>query len=76
MNTLHIVRFCCDPEHRIGAHGISEVKEHFFFKGVDWDHIRSVRFLRGQDNSRTGGIISGVCAEMNQMLYDVYLSID
>ena len=35
-----VVRFCCDAEHRIGAHGISEVKEHFFFKGVDWDHIR------------------------------------
>ena len=33
-------RFCCDAEHRIGAHGIQEVKEHFFFKGVDWEHIR------------------------------------
>ena len=37
-----IQRFCCDPEHRIGAQGIQEVKGHFFFKGVDWEHIRCV----------------------------------
>ncbi|XP_063400664.1 serine/threonine-protein kinase 38-like isoform X2 [Mytilus trossulus] len=35
-----IQRFCCDPEHRIGANSIDEIKSHVFFKGVDWEHIR------------------------------------
>ncbi|XP_046569457.1 LOW QUALITY PROTEIN: serine/threonine-protein kinase 38-like [Haliotis rubra] len=35
-----IQRFCCDGEHRIGAHGIEEIKTHPFFKMVDWEHIR------------------------------------
>lgn len=35
-----IQRFCCDPEHRIGAGGTEEIKVHPFFHGVDWGHIR------------------------------------
>ena len=41
---LYISRFCCDPEHRIGANSIDEIKSHVFFKGVDWEHIRCVLF--------------------------------
>ena len=44
-------RFCCDAEHRIGAHGIQEVKEHFFFKGVDWEHIRYKQLLLTEEYS-------------------------
>lgn len=28
-----------DPSQRLGANGASEVKEHRFFKGVDWDNL-------------------------------------
>ncbi|XP_021352926.1 serine/threonine-protein kinase tricorner-like isoform X1 [Mizuhopecten yessoensis] len=35
-----IKKFCCDPEHRLGANGIEEIKSDIFFKGVDWEHIR------------------------------------
>ena len=35
-------RFCCDREHRIGMGGVAEIKEHIFFQGVDWEHIRFV----------------------------------
>ncbi|XP_025086391.1 serine/threonine-protein kinase 38-like isoform X1 [Pomacea canaliculata] len=35
-----IQRFCCDPEHRIGANGPEDIKSHSFFNGVDWEHIR------------------------------------
>lgn len=35
-----IQSFCCEPEKRIG--GLLELKEHPFFKHVDWDHIRFV----------------------------------
>ncbi|KAH9529719.1 Serine/threonine-protein kinase 38 [Dermatophagoides farinae] len=36
-----ILRFCTDADRRIGSHhGIDEIKQHSFFKGVDWEHIR------------------------------------
>ncbi|XP_075677876.1 serine/threonine-protein kinase tricornered isoform X3 [Dermatophagoides pteronyssinus] len=36
-----ILRFCNDNDRRIGSHhGIDEIKQHSFFKGVDWEHIR------------------------------------
>ncbi|CAG2113826.1 unnamed protein product [Medioppia subpectinata] len=36
-----IQRFCAEADKRIGSGaGIEEIKEHSFFKGVDWEHIR------------------------------------
>lgn len=36
-----IVRFCCDPDRRLGSQrGLEELKSVPFFRGVDWDHIR------------------------------------
>lgn len=36
-----IQRFCCESDKRIGAGGgVDEIKQHPFFKGVDWEHIR------------------------------------
>ncbi|XP_062396925.1 serine/threonine-protein kinase 38 isoform X2 [Sardina pilchardus] len=35
-----ILRFCCEPEHRIGTTGVEEIKTNAFFEGVDYDHIR------------------------------------
>ncbi|XP_064634213.1 serine/threonine-protein kinase 38-like isoform X2 [Lineus longissimus] len=35
-----IQRYCCDADHRIGHNVVNEIKDHSFFKGVDWDHIR------------------------------------
>ncbi|XP_059161991.1 serine/threonine-protein kinase tricornered-like isoform X4 [Physella acuta] len=35
-----IKRFCCDPDHRIGANSVEEITSHPFFRGVDWEHIR------------------------------------
>lgn len=38
-----IQRFCCEAERRIGISvGVEEIKQHLFFKGVDWEHIRYV----------------------------------
>ncbi|XP_015920739.1 serine/threonine-protein kinase tricornered isoform X1 [Parasteatoda tepidariorum] len=36
-----IQRFCCEADKRIGANsGVEEIKQHSFFKGIDWAHIR------------------------------------
>ncbi|GFR07382.1 serine/threonine-protein kinase tricornered-like isoform X1 [Argiope bruennichi] len=36
-----IQRFCCEADKRIGAGGgVEEIKQHPFFKGIDWAHIR------------------------------------
>lgn len=35
-----ISQFCCDAEHRLGANGPEEIRQHVFFRGIDWDHIR------------------------------------
>lgn len=35
-----IQQFCCDPKDRIGRNGVQEIKNHIFFQGVDWEHIR------------------------------------
>ena len=40
---LHLIlqRFCIDSESRLGHHhGLEEIKQHPFFRGVDWEHIR------------------------------------
>lgn len=33
-------RFCRDAELRLGANGPEEIRQHVFFRGIDWDHIR------------------------------------
>lgn len=33
---------CPDPKKRIGAHSIDEIKNHPWFKGVDWNNIQSL----------------------------------
>ncbi|XP_017490378.1 PREDICTED: serine/threonine-protein kinase tricorner-like, partial [Rhagoletis zephyria] len=36
-----VLHFCTEELKRIGSHrGLEEIKEHAFFKGVDWEHIR------------------------------------
>ena len=36
-----VYRFCCEQVSRIGhQRGLAEVKEHRFFQGVDWNHLR------------------------------------
>lgn len=34
-------RFLTDANKRIGCNGIDEIKQHPFFRGIDWDRIRS-----------------------------------
>jgi serine/threonine kinase 38 len=34
-------RLLCDADNRLGANGVTEIKAHPFFKGVDWEHIRN-----------------------------------
>ena len=31
-----ILRFCCDPDDRIGMNGADEIKRHTFFSAIDW----------------------------------------
>ena len=38
-----IQRLLCDADNRLGTHGSSEVKEHAFFRGVDWNRISQHR---------------------------------
>lgn len=33
-------RYCTDPENRVGAVSVEEIKSHQFFESVDWEHIR------------------------------------
>lgn len=32
-------RLLCDVNNRLGAGGIHEIKNHQFFKGIDWNNI-------------------------------------
>ena len=32
-----ILRFCCDPQERIGMNGAEEIKRHAFFSAIDWE---------------------------------------
>lgn len=36
-----ITRLLCDVEHRLGTHGVEELKAHPFFAGVAWDALYS-----------------------------------
>ena len=41
-----ILRFCTEEVKRLGTHvGLDEIKQHTFFKGVDWEHIRLVLIM-------------------------------
>lgn len=33
---------CCDANTRLGKNGVQEIKEHAFFKGIDWDNIHKM----------------------------------
>jgi len=35
-----VTSFCCDHEVRLGSRSINEIKQHVFFRCVDWNHIR------------------------------------
>lgn len=36
-----VLHFCTEELKRIGSHGgLDEIRQHPFFKGVDWEHIR------------------------------------
>jgi serine/threonine kinase 38 len=36
-----ILKFCCEAERRIGScSGVGDIKQHAFFKGMDWEHVR------------------------------------
>ena len=34
-------RFMCDADDRLGTKGVQEIKEHPFFKGMDWENLRA-----------------------------------
>jgi serine/threonine kinase 38 len=36
-------RFLCDADNRLGANGVQEIKEHPFFKGLDWENLRNTK---------------------------------
>ena len=36
-------RLLCDADNRLGAGGIQEIKKHPFFKGLDWERLRSTK---------------------------------
>ena len=38
-----ILRMVSQPESRLGVHGVEEIKKHPFFKGIDWNNIRSMK---------------------------------
>jgi hypothetical protein len=38
-----IKRLICDPSERLGCRGLFEIKNHPFFRGLDWDRIRESR---------------------------------
>lgn len=38
-------RLICDRKHRLGKNGVQELKDHLFFKGIDWKHIRDRKFM-------------------------------
>ena len=38
-------RLIRDPRERLGVHGVSEIKAHPFFAGVNWKKIRELRAI-------------------------------
>ena len=35
-----IKKLICDPDERLGSRGVEEIKNHAFFRGIDWDRLR------------------------------------
>jgi len=60
---LSLIRsFLCEPEKRLGSKGINEIKAHPFFKGFDWDNIRT----------RPGPIIPQIDDQLDTQNFPVY----
>lgn len=38
-----ILKFLTDPENRIGSRSVQDIKSHPFFRGIDWEHLRSMK---------------------------------
>lgn len=36
-------RLIADPDERLGTNGVEEIKNHPFFRGVDWENLRKVK---------------------------------
>jgi serine/threonine kinase 38 len=36
-------RLLCDAENRLGVNGVHEIKSHPFFKGTDWNNLRTMK---------------------------------
>jgi serine/threonine kinase 38 len=34
-------RLLCDADNRLGVNGVQEIKDHPFFRGLDWKNLRS-----------------------------------
>ncbi len=73
-----IVKFCCDPEHRIGKKGVDEIKRHPFFSAIDWSvgirnyeppYIPKVMFET--DTSNFDPIPQGQLQKLNKKQHDV-----
>lgn len=37
-----ILRLCCDQRQRLGCHGIEEIKDHPYFRNIDWAELRRI----------------------------------
>lgn len=51
-----IYKLVCDKDERLGTNGATEIKQHPFFKGVDWNNIRNTKApwipeLQGEEDS-------------------------
>lgn len=40
-----LLRLMCDSDHRLGKNGVQEIKDHPFFKGLDWTKVRDKKSL-------------------------------
>ena len=40
----------CDADERLGARGVDEIKQHPFFRGIDWENMRKGASKYAQPN--------------------------